>query len=99
VLIASQSSLASLAKSGDLRVIGFLFLTGVFVQAALAALNKAIMWSLYYGEVEKPFQSHWIYKACDWLSERLWIDLVIDWSSIALFVVATWRVFQALTYN
>ena len=97
VFLSNQYTLELLKKSGDAAVIARLFLIGVLLQVLMAAVNKVVMWGLYYGELEPAFRQLRRHKLCDWLSERLWIDFFVDVACIVLFLTATWRAFAALS--
>ena len=97
VLILSQYKIwAILAKSGSLRLIAVLFLVGVTLQVLLAAVNKSVMWSCYYGEVVPKYKKTWRYRVAGWLSEQYLIDLSCDLASMAVFGLATYFCFTSL---
>jgi hypothetical protein len=86
----------ALAASGLLPTIGFLFLLGVFLQVALAAINKSVMWACYYGESEPAYQATRRYRGAHWLSDKYSIDLTADLGAMACFAVATYYCFKVL---
>ena len=97
VLILSQAAVwQRLARSGSIRLIAGLFLTGVVLQVVLAAINKSAMWACYFGEVDPDFQSTRRYRVGRWLSERYAIDFLFDTIGMCLFAYATYRCFAAL---
>ncbi len=53
------------------------------------------MWRLYKAELddERVEKAGVILRICDWLSDKYFIDFVADLATIALFAVATARVF------
>jgi len=97
VLFLTQPTLmATLKASGEGKIIGILFLTGVGIQVILAALNKTIMWRLYSAELdrEKVNKGGLVLRVCDWLSEKYLIDFIADLATILLFAAATSKVFR-----
>lgn len=97
VLFMSQEAIwVRLSESGMLRQIGFLFLLGVFMQVALASINKSVMWACYFGETSPAYQKTRRYRFACWLSERYAIDFVIDLGSMSAFGYATFLCFSVL---
>ncbi len=96
-LLTNEVASARIAQTGHARILAEAFLVAVALQVGLAALNKIIMWALYCGEVDPPFQTRRRYKVAAWLSEQFWIDLVVDVVSIVLFAWATYRALGILT--
>lgn len=97
VLILSQSEIwKKLARTGSMRGIAILFLAGVFLQVALAAINKSVMWVCYYGDTDLKFKVSRRYRISCWLSEQYLIDLTCDLLTIALFGIATYICFLSL---
>lgn len=94
LLILTTKELArSLKTSGSMWVIAILFLVGVCFQVLLAAVNKATMWALYYGEIRPTFTSTKRYKWAHSYSEHLLIDLGVDVATMVVFAVATVWIF------
>jgi len=90
VLILNQSKLYdALLTSGRLPVVAGCFLGGVSLQLLATIIYKAAMWYLYRGEYIEALQSHWLYRASDWLAEAMCVELVIDLATAALFAAAT----------
>lgn len=97
VLMVTQESMwKRLASSGDLRITAVLFLAGVALQVALAALNKSVMWACYFGELNPEFKLTRRYRVAEWLAERYSIDFFCDLFSILFFTAATFLTFGAL---
>ncbi len=97
VLLLSQDKLwEKFSHSGSLRDIALLFLGGVGLQAALAALNKYVTWSCYYGEIHDGYKAGYLYKISNWIARQAWIDLVVDLLAIAAFAWGTYRCFMSL---
>jgi len=89
LLLTNDTLWGQLTVSGQVSFVGKLFLIGVALQIFLAALNKAIMWTLYYGEGDQQFQKKWRYEIAAWLSGKIGIDLVVDIVSMVLMAWAT----------
>jgi len=89
LLLTNDTLWGQLKASGEVTFVGTLFLIGVALQILLAALNKAIMWTLYYGEGDREFQKKWRYGIAAWLSGKIGIDLVVDTASMGLMAWAT----------
>lgn len=97
VLLFTNNALTQTVKaSGYARFVGGLFLVGVLFQLILASANKASMWALYYGEIRPRFKARRRYKFAYWLSEAFWIDFIVDITTMLLFGLATWRVFNVV---
>jgi hypothetical protein len=104
-ILNSPTVLAALKSADCLKSTAVLFLVGVGLQVVLTALNKAVAWILY-AENDAPPPGDparrkgtraWRYRAADWISERFEIDLLVDVVTGGLFIVATLRIFGALT--
>jgi hypothetical protein len=97
VLLLSQEKLwEKLGQAGNLKEVAILFLIGVAFQALLAALNKYVMWSCYYGAANKKYAECWIFRASKRIASYAWIDLLADAASIAAFVWGTYLCFTSL---
>ena len=97
VLLLTNERIAEAIKaSGEARGVVSLFLLGVGLQVLIAALNKASMWSLYYGEVQNSFKGFIRYKVAYWFSEQFWIDFLVDASTMICFGVATFSAYEIL---
>jgi hypothetical protein len=97
VLLLSQEKLwEKLGQAGNLREIAIVFLAGVAIQAMLAALNKYVMWSCYYGETSESYAKGWLFKVSQVVANQAWIDLLVDIVSIACFVWGTYLCFRSL---
>ena len=54
------------------------------------------MWGLYYGETKPKFKQSRQWYFAYWISERYWIDLLVDLTTFLLFGMATWKAFFAI---
>ena len=72
------------------RWIIWLFIGGVAAQVIVSAINKASMWTCYYGEDKPSFKSTCWYRAGKWVSTKFIIDVVADWLTIVFFAIATY---------
>ena len=88
----------ALSKAKCAECVAFLFLMGVGFQVLIAIINKNAMWFCYFGECKASFKETRRFKFWDWVSEQFWIDIVCDFTSIACFIVATYRVFQVVIH-
>ena len=97
VLIASQDNLwTAILKSGAGMSITVLFLVGVSVQIAAALLYKYSMGVIYASELNPSIESSLRFKAADRISDAFLMELVFDISSIACFVIATFKILSAV---
>ena len=96
LFVSNEAARKAIGVSGLAGSVAVLFLLGVFIQVLLSTVNKAAMWACYYGEVEPSFKNTKRYKVSDWVSERLWIDILCDVASIGLFATASYFVIRAL---
>jgi hypothetical protein len=94
LLFTNDRFVAALKASGTAKFAATLFLLGVTFQIFLASLNKAAMWTLYFGSTRESFKAKRRYKFALWLGEAFWIDLIVDLSTMLFFGLATWRVFS-----
>jgi hypothetical protein len=97
LLLTNEKLWTLIAASGHSRALAAAFLGGVALQVGLAALNKAVMWGCYYGEIDTDFQITKRYRTAGWLAKQFWIDFLIDLASLGLFGWATYRVFTIVT--
>ena len=97
LLLTNEKLWTLVGNSGCSRALASAFLLGVSLQVALAALNKAVMWGSYYGEIEPDFRTAKGYKVAIWLAKQFWIDFLVDLISMGLFGWATYRVFTIVT--
>lgn len=96
-LFMSQDKIwQALAISGLLATIGSLFLLGVFLQVALAAINKSVMWACYFGDTEPLYKETFRYRGACWLADKYSIDLAADLGAMASFSLATYYCFGVL---
>ncbi|MBK0115995.1 MULTISPECIES: hypothetical protein [unclassified Delftia] len=97
VLLLSQEKLwEKLGQAGNLRAVAIAFLLGVALQAVLAAINKYVMWSCYYGAVDKKYAESRVFEFSQKVAGYAWIDLLTDAVSIASFVWGTYLCFTSL---
>jgi hypothetical protein len=74
-----------------------LFLAGVGLQVLLSLLNKWVNWGIYaYSETQELLDGK-RYRACEWISRQMWIDLLLDVGAVACFGIATWRIVRLFT--
>lgn len=98
VLIVSQQSVWTKLSSSSLTVwITIVFLFGVSLQVAHAALFKWVQWELYVGADNEELQQKPRYKLADSLSINYLIDAVLDFGAIILFGIGTFLLLIALT--
>jgi hypothetical protein len=93
-LLTNEAFAEAIRKSGQSKYIAGAFLAGVAGQVVLATVNKVSMWALYYGETQAKFKETTRYCAAHWLSERYWLDLLLDLGALAAFVWASWSAFR-----
>lgn len=91
LLVTNEIASKALKASGHGKSIAIFFLIGVALQILLAAMNKAAMWGLYYGEENASFKGNRSYKVAYWFSEHLSIDLLVDAATLVVFAIATWK--------
>lgn len=97
VLLLSQEKLwEKLGQAGNLREVAIAFLLGVALQALLAAINKYVMWSCYYGSISESYAKGKTFRLAQVIAGYVWIDLLVDAASIGCFVWGTYRCFSSL---
>jgi len=98
VLVLNQDKLRDALKaSPEARTIAWCFLAGVGLQILAAFTYKIAMWYLYMGELSPAFCKSRRHRAADWISTALWLELLFDLGTVALFAWATVRVVQIFT--
>jgi hypothetical protein len=96
-LVLTQDDLRrQLGESGMFPRLGWLFLSGVFLQVLLAWLYKTAMWQLYLGENDKGRRSSVWYRSANAISQATWVEVIVDLMTILLFAVATFIAFAAI---
>jgi hypothetical protein len=97
VLLVSQEYIArAIIKAGNGKVIAWLFLGGVAVQVLAAFLYKYAMNYLYCDEISDELEGSWRLRIAEWLSDAVWLEMLFDVLSIALFVYGTFLVVAAV---
>ena len=92
LFLTNEKISAQVASSGHAREIIFAFLFGVALQIVLALINKWGAWHMYVGAGDHVYQKRFRYWFWGFVNQQSWLDFVLDLSSIAAFVWATWRV-------
>jgi hypothetical protein len=85
------------AEAGELKALGWLFLSGVLMQVLLAWVYKTSMWELYMSETNAARRKGWWHASALWISEATWLELSVDFATIVLFALATVIAFNVLT--
>jgi hypothetical protein len=97
ILFLSNDTLWGMIKSSEhIRLIGFLFLAGVFIQVLEALLYKNAMWYLYKGEENPKIKNKARYKAFYNISEYYWLEVLFDMLTLICFVAGTCKVVYIL---
>jgi hypothetical protein len=97
VVFLSNEKLWSLLRDAGLApYLAISFLAGVAIQVGVTAINKMVMWALYYGESRPEYRRRRRYRFADTLSEQLWLDVAADFATIAAFGVGTYCAFKAV---
>jgi preprotein translocase subunit SecY len=93
VLFATQGAFECVFTNKDAaKPIIYMYLIGVCIQILSALLFKISMWYIFWGAANVEFKTSWRYKISDWLSEQLWVEILLDTLTIGLFAWATARV-------
>jgi hypothetical protein len=95
VLLFTNDHLAdTVRKSNSAICLATLFVVGVGLQVVLAAINKNVLWILYYGEINPELEdSNW-QRAAAWISRQYWIDILVDLTGLFLFGIGTLIAFR-----
>jgi hypothetical protein len=95
VLLFTNDHLSDAARHSAFAVfIASLFVIGVTLQVLLAAINKNVLWILYYGEIRPELEGRRWHTFAAWLSQQYWIDVVVDFASLIMFGWATLMAFR-----
>ena len=90
-LFLVNSSLAQrLVDARLLRTVVILFLIGVAAQVFGALVNKVANWYVYQSTLADGDEEHWIYALAARVTEKFWIDIVLDLLTIGVFGWAAW---------
>jgi hypothetical protein len=54
------------------------------------------MWYCYWGKEDPLFQKGIGYNLFAWISCQYWIDLLFDFATLALYIIGTYKVFNAV---
>ncbi|MGH8369832.1 MAG: hypothetical protein ACRESC_02510 [Gammaproteobacteria bacterium] len=96
VLLVSQEFIArAIIKAATGELITWLFLVGVAVQVLAAFLYKYSMVYLYFDEIDDELKGSLRLKLAIWLSNAIWLEMLFDLISIALFSWGTFLVVAA----
>jgi hypothetical protein len=88
-LLFTNDHLASaVSKSPFAAEIVWFFLIGVGLHVFLAAINKNVMWVLYWGVQSGAHSGFW-YEVSLWINSQYWIDIIVDVACLLLFGRAT----------
>lgn len=97
IVLTNETVWYLLRASGESKLIAAFFLGGVAIQVLLATLNKVLMWSSCYAEDHEKFQSTRRFAIVKHLRGMFWIDTLADLGAIALFGLATYKIFVVVT--
>lgn len=96
IILTQKDAWEALARSNCAKPIILLFLSGVLFQIVLTYINKTTMWIVYFGSAKPSFMESTIYKKADKMSERFYIDFLLDTMTIIVFFVSTLLMFSTL---
>lgn len=96
IFLSNEALTTKVLSAPTSRCLIAAFFAGVLVQVILTIINKHAMWGCYYGEIKPEFQSTYRYKIADWLSSQYWIDIIIDFISLALLSYASFGIYKIL---
>jgi hypothetical protein len=94
LLFTNDHLAAAVSKSPYAVAIAASFLSGVGLQVLLAAVNKNVMWMLYWGEQWPKLQERFWHKISAWISYQFWMDMLVDVGCLLLFGWATLLAFR-----
>ena len=96
LLINNKDIVQKLSEQNQIHFVMSCITVGLLLQIFLVILNKAVMWSSYYGSCNPSFQNGNLYKSLDRLSKVYWIDFLAEVITTILFALATYRGVTAL---
>ena len=96
IFLSNESLTTKVLGSLNSKCLIAAFFAGVLVQVILTIINKHVMWGCYYGELNAEFQSTYRYKVADWISRQYWIDIILDFLSLALLSYASYGTYKIL---
>jgi hypothetical protein len=97
VLLLNNAALfTAFANAPSAATTGALFLIGVALQVLLALVNKTAMWGCFYKARFPAKATGKRFRLADWVSEQFWIDFIVDFVTLIVFSVATWKSFRII---
>ena len=96
IFITNDALWKTIAQHRFAWIVAVMFLSGVFLQVAVAWLNKTTQWVIYSGKKRPPYPTSWIFATARKIGRNFWIDVAADLASIVLFTIATGWLFKLL---
>jgi len=94
-LFTHQTSLTRMIDQGRAGCIALLFAIAIALQVALTFINKYVGWGNYAKNCEPATVTRYT-NLCDRVSEWIWIDAIVDASTILLLACGTVVVYRSL---
>jgi hypothetical protein len=92
LLFSNNDAWETIKSTGNIRLIGMLFLAGVSIQVLEALIYKNAMWYLYRGEENLQIKNKVCYKTFYYISECYLLEISLDILTLICFAIATWKV-------
>lgn len=96
-LLTNQDLQKALHSSGRLRLVAGLLIGAVASQIVIALINKVTNWYVYMSGIKVGYAERWDVKAALWLVEQGWLDFLLDFATLALYVATVWILATTLT--
>jgi hypothetical protein len=96
VILSNEALWKRVEDAGIAKCVGLLFLLGVAIQVVLAAVNKAVMWIVYFGDDNDAYKATKTYKVACAIAKAFWFDLLCDLAAMVLFTYATYTLFAVV---
>ena len=97
LLVSTDKCWDKIAATGQMRILGIVFLSGVAIQVVVALIYKSLMWQLYIAEIHPEREQTRLYQFAQYVSDLFWPEFLLDVISFGLFAWATLKALFLLT--
>jgi hypothetical protein len=96
LFLSRDPVMGALKNIPDARYVILAYLVGTVLQAALVWMCKLCMWWAYLEEMHAISKVSLRYRFTDWFTNTFWIEGLVDFLTVGLFVYATGRILFVL---
>jgi hypothetical protein len=92
VFVSQEAVMKALKAATDGWYVVLAYLAGSILQIMLVWLYKLCMWWAYLEEMGSLARGSYRYRFVDWFTNIFWVEGVVDFITVGLFVYATGRI-------